>query len=101
MGDNVCKPRIRSIMQDTKECYITGSTVNLHRHHVFGGNPNRELSEKYGCWVWLRADWHNLSNYGVHFDKKLDLRIKRETQSKFEELYGHEKFMKVFGKSYL
>lgn len=95
------KSRIKSIMQDTKECYITGSTVNLHRHHVFGGNPNRRLSEKYGCWVWLRADWHNLSNYGVHFDKELDLRIKRETQARFEDLYGHEKFMKVFGKSYL
>ena len=88
-------------MQNTKECYITGSTVNLHRHHVFGGNPNRRLSEKHGCWVWLRADWHNMSNYGVHFDKELDLQIKRETQARFEATWGHEKFMEVFGKSYL
>lgn len=90
-----------SIMQDKKECYLTGSTTNLHRHHCFSGNPNRKLSEKYGCWIWLRADLHNMSNQGVHFNKELDLRIKRETQRKFEELHGHEKFMEIFGRNYL
>ena len=42
-----------------------------------------------------------MSNHGVHADKDLDLRIKRETQMRFEELYGHEIFMKEFGKNYL
>lgn len=59
------------------------------------------MSEQYGTWVWLRADWHNLSDYGVHFNKELDRKLKVLTQEKFEEKYGHEKFMQVFGKNYL
>lgn len=90
----------KSIMQDEKECYLTGSKENLHKHHIFYG-PNRQNSEKYGCWVWLRADWHNMSDYGVHFDRKLDLSIRRECQIEFEKRYGHEKFMEVFGRNYL
>lgn len=90
----------KSIMQDTKECYITGSRINLHRHHVYAGS-RRALSEKWGCWIWLRADYHNMSSHGVHFDTALDFRIKQETQQKFETLHGHEKFMEVFGKNYL
>ncbi len=89
-----------SIMQEKKECYITGSVSGLHCHHVFDG-CRRKASDKWGCWIWLRADYHNMSDHGVHFDTALDLRIKQETQNRFEQLYGRNKFMKVFGKSYL
>ena len=92
--------RSHSIMQTEKECYITGSTEGLHKHHVFPGS-RRKASEKWGCWVWLRGDWHNLSNYGVHFNKDLDRKLKQEIQEKFEELYGHDKFMEVFGRNYI
>ena len=51
--------------------------------------------------MYLRADWHNLESYGVHNDRALDLRLKAECQEKFEELYGHECFIRVFGKSWL
>jgi len=78
---------MKSIMQDHKECYLTGI--------------NRSNSEKYGCWIWLRADWHNMSDRGVHFDRQLDLTIKRDTQAKFESIWGHALFLKVFGKNYL
>ncbi len=91
---------MKSIMQDHKECYLTGSTNDLHKHHVFGG-ANRSNSEKYGCWIWLRSDWHNMSDRGVHFDRQLDLTIKRDTQAKFESIWGHALFLKVFGKNYL
>ena len=90
----------KSIMQDEKECWVTRSTEGLHKHHVYGAS-NRKNSEKYGCWVWLRADWHNMSDYGVHFNKELDLTLKAVCQERFEELYGHEKFMEVFGRNYL
>ncbi len=89
-----------SIMQSVKECYITGSTQRLHRHHIYPGS-RRQASEKWGCWVWLRGDWHNLSDYGVHSNLELDKLLKRSCQERFEELYGHEKFMEVFGKSYI
>ena len=90
----------KSILQTEKECYITGSTDGLHKHHIYFGQ-NRQNSEKYGCWVWLRADWHNMADYGVHFNKELDVRLKMECQRAFEKLYGHEKFMTVFGKNWL
>lgn len=98
--ESVVRTMSESIMQTERECYLTGSTSDLHRHHIFGGSL-RAASEKWGCWVYLRADWHNCSNYGVHFDPELSLMLKRECQQKFEELYGHDKFMEVFIKNYL
>lgn len=87
-------------MQTNKECYITHDLHNLHKHHIYMG-AFRKKSEQYGCYVYLRADWHNMSSYGVHFNRELDLRLKKECQKKFEERYGHEKFMEVFKKNYL
>ncbi|MGN0787092.1 MAG: hypothetical protein ACI4OB_06840 [Christensenellales bacterium] len=91
---------MNSILQTEKKCYITGKAYGLHRHHIFSG-PNRKNSEKYGCWVYLIPELHNMSDRGVHFDKELDLRLKRECQAKFEEIYDHDTFMAVFGKNYL
>lgn len=87
----------RSIMQSEKKCFITGATVNLDRHHCFHG-PRRKAAEKWGCWIWLRSDLHR----ELHDkNKELDRMIERACQERFEELYGHQKFMEVFGKSYL
>lgn len=87
----------RSIMQDEEKCFITGAKVNLDRHHCFHG-PRRKAAEKWGCWIWLRHDLHQ----ELHDkNKELDRMIERACQERFEELYGHEKFMEVFSKSYL
>lgn len=91
---------MESILQSTKQCFKTGENYNLHRHHIFGGS-RRKASEKWGCYIWLRGDWHNLAPYGVHNDSEFDKELKRLCQRKFEEKYGHEKFMEAFGKSYL
>lgn len=86
-----------SIMQDERECFITGSQINLDRHHCFHG-IRRKAAEKYGCWIWLRHDLH----MELHSQNPaLDLMIKRACQERFEEIYSHEEFMDVFGKSYL
>ena len=86
-----------SIMQSEKECFVTGSTQQLDLHHVYHGS-RRNKADQYGCWVWLRHD--------VHMDlhqrnTALDRQLKQECQLRFEALYGHKKFMKEFGKSYL
>lgn len=91
----------KSIMQNEKVCYVTGRTDNLHKHHVFYGTANRKKSEHWGCWIWLIGELHNMSDKGIHFDKDFDLKVKQETQRKFEELHGHELFMKEFGRSWL
>lgn len=88
---------MKSIMQDERRCFITGCTQNLDRHHVFHG-IRRKAAEEYGCWVWLRHDLH----MELHDkNKDLDKMIERACQERFEEIYSHQEFMDVFGKSYL
>ena len=87
----------KSIMQDEKKCFVTGSESQLDRHHVYAGS-RRKASERYGCWVWLRHDIH----MELHDrNKVLDKMLRRTCQEQFEAVYSHEKFMEVFGKSYL
>ena len=91
----------KSIMQTEKKCYVCGTTCNLHEHHVFPGLANRKQSEKHGFKVYLCGRHHNLSDDGVHFNRELDLRLKRECQAKFEETHTRKEFMGIIGKNYL
>lgn len=93
---------MRSILQDKKESYISGSTYNLEEHHIFFGTANRKVSEKNGLKVWLTAEEHR-GTYGVHgkFGRNLDLKLKQDAQRKYEENHTREEFIKLIGKSYL
>jgi hypothetical protein len=91
---------VRSLLQTEKVCFKTGDTHGLHKHHIYGG-PNRNISEKIGAWVWLRGDWHNLSDYGVHFDKAFDLELKRLFQREYEKLHTRAEFMSLIGRNFL
>ena len=92
---------MKSIVSIDLQCWVCGNPMNLHKHHVYGG-PNRKLSEKYGCFVYLCPAHHNMSNQGVHFNHDLDLLLKKHTQRQWEMKYGdREEFIKVFGRSYL
>ena len=86
-----------SIMQTEKKCFITGYEGRLDKHHCFHG-PRRKAADKYGCWVWLRHDIH----MELHQQNpELDRMIQRACQDRFEEIYSHEEFMEIFGKSYI
>lgn len=88
---------MESIMQRDRECWVTGSTENLDLHHCFHGS-RRKAADEWGCTVWLRHDIH----MDLHQrNPALDQAIKAACQERFEALYGHEKFMEVFGKSYI
>lgn len=68
-------------------------------HHIFQG-ARRKVSDKYKdiCTVKLCRSCHRL----IH-DGKLDafdLMLKQKAQKKFEDLYGHEKWMKEFRRNY-
>ena len=93
-----------SVLQGTnKECYKTGKTVDLHKHHIFYGTGNRAISDKHGFWVWLTPELHNMSDEGIHNGNiKLDLELKRDCQKAFEE-QGHtrKEFMRLIGRNYL
>ena len=93
---------MKSILQENMdECYICHTTQNLHVHHIFAGSANRAKSEKCHAVIRLCGKHHNLSKYGIHFNKELNLKIKQEAQKKLEEEYGHEWFMETFEKDYL
>lgn len=92
---------MQSIINNNHQCLVCGSTHNLHKHHIFFGTANRKLSEKYGCWCYLCARHHNMSNEGVHFNKPLDTKLKQYAQKKFNEVYPDLDFMRIFGKNYL
>lgn len=92
----------KSILQDTKQCFITQATTNLHKHHIYYGVGLRQISEDNGFWVYLRGDFHNQSNQGVHCgNKTLDLHLKETCQCKYEETHSRDDFMRLIGRNYL
>ncbi len=93
---------MKSILSNERECYICGYTETLSRHHIYAGVSNRKQSEKYGCWVYLCARHHNMSDAGVHFNKALDTELKQTCQKEWEKRNGtREDFIRTFGRSYL
>lgn len=92
---------MKSILQSEKQCYLTGEAGPLHKHHIFFGNGLRKISEENGFWVYLLPRLHNMSNDGVHFNRELDLKLKRNCQKKYEETHTREEFMALIGRNYL
>lgn len=94
---------MESIIQTEKVCYRTGSTYGLECHHVYGGNPNRKLSEKYGLKIWLRADYHRDTPHCIHKDKEFREKVQHDVQLIAMEHYGWsvDDFRQIFGRSFI
>ena len=98
---------MKSIMQTDKECYLCrkyfdiSNDRGLHLHHIYEGTGNRPRSTEMGAVIYLCAKHHNMSNYGIHFNKDVDLMVKQECQRKFEEAHTREEFMQLIGRNYL
>lgn len=91
---------MESIIQKEKRCIICHSVRGLHEHHVFFG-PLRSISEAHGLKVWLCGRHHNMSSEGVHFNRELDLEIKRYVQAVYEQTHTREEFVRIIGRNYL
>ena len=87
------------IQEDTDYCFFCGR-YGTEIHHIFFGTSNRKMSDKYGCVVGLCYE-HHRGNRGVHFNRELDLELKRMAQRRFQEIYTEEQFLAVFGRNYL
>jgi len=74
----------------------------LVRHEVFHG-ANRQTSIRYGCYVFLTPEAHNMSSYGVHFNRPFELHLQRVSQVRAMKHYGWsmEDWYDIFGRSYL
>lgn len=86
------------VVKDFTKCLFCGRPMEA-KHHVFGGS-NRRNSERFGLTVPLCNEHHNMSNHSVHMDRDMDIKVKAMAQIAFENKYGHEKFMQVFGKNF-
>lgn len=68
----------------------------------FEGTARRRLSEKYGLKIWLCHRHHTTDpRYSIHYQKALDLDLKRIAQKEFEKTHTREEFIDIFTKSYL
>lgn len=86
---------MKPLLDTQKEiCFICGGRAS-DKHHIFLA-ANRKHSETFGAYVYLCRHCHNL----VHSDKKTKRWLQSEAQDAFEQIYGHEKFMDVFGRNY-
>lgn len=89
-----------SILHDMTKCFVCGKPRQAI-HEIYYGTANREQSIKYGCCVGLCHEHHNMSNAGVHFNKELDMKLKKLCQKRFAKIYPSLKFEDIFGKNYL
>ena len=74
-----------------------------HKHHIFGGCPNRKHSDEDGLVIFLRPEDHNMGDNGIHNNREFDLYAKRKAQLRWMEFYGKtvEQFRQRYGKSWL
>lgn len=95
--------RFSIITKDFEQCLVCGSYLGIHKHEIFFGRKNRELSIKYGLVVPLCHRHHNGSNFGVHNKNGhvLDMKLKKLGQEAFEHHYPDLNFLKIFGRNYL
>lgn len=93
---------MNSILQSECRCYFCGSYEWIEEHHIFGGDPNRRISEENGFKVFLCHWHHNEPPDGVHFNRRNRLRLQEECQRRYEEM-GHTRaeFIALIGKNYL
>ena len=95
-----------TLYSDEPVCWICKSPY-VHRHHIYPGNGRRDVSEREGCWVYLCPAHHNMSDWGVHFDRELDAFFREDCQRRWEEREGltgdeaRDAFRRKFHISYL
>ncbi|MEW4411551.1 hypothetical protein [Clostridium sp. AN503] len=94
---------MKSIMEPTpaEECFLCGRCGQLEEHHIFGGNPNRKLSEKYGLKVHLCCRCHRDNREGVHGNREKMDHLHWTGQQAFERTHSRDDFIRIFGKNYL
>ena len=88
-------PKKSIVTRDLEHCIFCKRPAD-DTHHVFGGS-NRQASDKWDIVVPVCRGCHER----VHHDIYCDRMLKQKAQTKFEEMYGHDKYMSVIGRNYL
>lgn len=83
-------------LHEAERCLECDGIATDTHHLIFG--TNRENSEKYGLTVRLCRECHRR----LHEDPgPMAKRYRKIGQAVFEREYGHEEFMRIFGRNYL
>lgn len=84
----------KSILQDTKECYLCRKWYNLRTlhtlelHHIFPGTENRAISDRLGLTVWLCHRHHNEPPQGAHYNLTTMAWLKDQARRVYDEQHG-------------
>lgn len=83
-------------------CELCGKYTQLERHHVFMGNKQRSLSEKYGAIIHLCPECHRNGRYSVHKNRYVRIQTQEYMQRKImkEQKWTIQDFIKIFGRNY-
>lgn len=65
---------------DSTRCAICGKEHGLHKHHVFFGTANRQLSEEDGMVVYLCPECHEHGARAVHRNRETDVALKQAAE---------------------
>ena len=89
-----------SIVHKRQErCYLCGVGGDLARHEPLDGIGRRSLSKKYGLWVCLCPQCHEMSHKDRHIQDML--RAECEEAALCEYGWTITDFIEIFGKNYL
>ena len=97
------------MLNNDKRCFVCGTTNDLHIHHIFEGTANRKKSEEDDMKIYLCGYHHNMSNAGIHYNKELELKVKKLAQQVWMKQFVPnlpledqiEAFIKRYGRNYL
>lgn len=84
-------------------CAICGKEHGLHRHHVFFGTANRQLSEEDGMVVYLCPDCHEHGARAVHRNHETDVALKQAAERIWmaDRDADEDAFRERYGRSWL
>jgi hypothetical protein len=77
------------------QCYICKRRTATQCHHCLHGS-RRKAADRYGLTVHLCPTCH----MELHDKGKYDLALEMIAQEAFEDRYGREEWMRIFGKSW-
>ena len=88
---------------DSTRCAVCGKEHGLHKHHVFYGTANRQLSEEDGMVVYLCPDCHEHGARAVHRNHETDVALKQAAQRVWmaDREADEDAFRARYGRSWL
>jgi hypothetical protein len=89
-----------SILNNLDKCFFCGKPAECI-HEVYFGTANRQISIKNGFCAGLCHKEHNMSNSSVHYNRAMDLILKKEYQKEYEKTHTRQDFINLIGKNYL